>query len=60
MQKNVKNLFAETNALIIAEHFSKHLVAQAKNYLKDIYPDLNNEQKEFFNDFSDCIYLRDF
>jgi octaprenyl-diphosphate synthase len=54
------HIFAETNALIIAEHFSKNLIAQAKNYLNDIYPDLNRDQKEFFNDFSDYMYLRDF
>ncbi|MFW9950719.1 MAG: polyprenyl synthetase family protein [Candidatus Thorarchaeota archaeon] len=58
--KTVENIFAETNALIIAEHFSKNLISQAKNYLKDIYPDLNKEQKVFFNEFSDYIYLRDF
>jgi geranylgeranyl pyrophosphate synthase len=56
----VETIFAETNALIIAEHFSKNLISQAKNYLKDIYPDLNKEQKIFFNEFSDYIYLRDF
>jgi geranylgeranyl pyrophosphate synthase len=58
--KTVENVFAETNALIIAEHFSKNLISQAKNYLKDIYPDLNKDQKIFFNEFSDYIYLRDF
>ncbi|MFW9949344.1 MAG: polyprenyl synthetase family protein [Candidatus Thorarchaeota archaeon] len=58
--KLVEEIFAETNALIIAEHFSKNLIAQAKNYLKDIYPDLNKDQKDFFNEFSDYIYLRDF
>lgn len=58
--KDVKDIFADTHALIIAEHFSKNLVAQAKNYLKDIYPDLNKDQKIFFNEFSDYIYLRDF
>ncbi|NHJ23512.1 MAG: hypothetical protein EAX89_02985 [Candidatus Lokiarchaeota archaeon] len=58
--KAVEEIFAETNALIIAEHFSKNLISQAKNYLRDIYPDLNKEQKVFFNEFSDYIYLRDF
>jgi geranylgeranyl pyrophosphate synthase len=58
--KTVENIFSETNAMIIAEHFSKNLVAQAKENLKDIYPDLNKEQKEFFNQFSDFIYLREF
>ena len=58
--KDIQEIFAETNAIIIAEHFSKNLIAQAKNYLKDIYPDLNKDQKVFFNEFSDFIYLRDF
>ncbi len=57
---DVLNIFAETNATIIAEHFSKNLVEQARGYLKDIYPDLNKEQKNFFNEFTDFIYLRDF
>ncbi len=56
--KEVEGIFAATNALIIAEHFSKNLVVQAKNSLKDIYPDLNKEQKQFFNEFSDFIYMR--
>ncbi|MFX1442196.1 MAG: polyprenyl synthetase family protein [Promethearchaeota archaeon] len=54
----VMKIFAETNAIIIAEHFSKNLVQEAKEFLRDIYPDLNREQKEFFNEFSDFIYLR--
>ncbi|MHA1150581.1 MAG: polyprenyl synthetase family protein [Promethearchaeota archaeon] len=58
--KKVEEIFTETNALIIAEHFSKNLIEQARSYLKDIYPDLNKEQKEFFNAFSDFIYMRDF
>jgi geranylgeranyl pyrophosphate synthase len=58
--KAVEQIFSDTNALIIAEHFSKNLVAQARENLKDIYPDLNKEQKEFFNQFSDFIYLREF
>jgi len=56
----VKNIFTETNALIIAEHLAKNLVEQAKNNLKDIYPDLNKEQKIFFNEFSDFVYEREF
>ncbi len=56
----VIRIFAETNSIIIAEHFSKNLVQEAKEYLRDIYPDLNREQKEFFNEFSDFIYLREF
>ena len=56
----VMKVFAETNAIIIAEHFSKNLVQEAKEYLRDIYPDLNREQKVFFNEFSDFIYLREF
>ncbi|MHA1281678.1 MAG: polyprenyl synthetase family protein [Promethearchaeota archaeon] len=58
--KKVEQIFADTNAIIIAEQFSKNLVEQARNYLKDIYPDLNREQKEFFNEFADFIYMRDF
>ncbi|MFX0178344.1 MAG: polyprenyl synthetase family protein [Candidatus Hodarchaeota archaeon] len=58
--KDVMQIFAETNAIIIAEHFSKNLIAQAKSYLQNIYPDLNKEQKVFFNEFSDYIYMRDF
>ncbi|MFW9880545.1 MAG: polyprenyl synthetase family protein [Candidatus Thorarchaeota archaeon] len=58
--KEVKNIFTETNALIIAEHLAKNLVEQAKNKLKDIYPDLNKEQKIFFNEFSDFVYEREF
>ncbi len=56
--KEVLNIFAETNAIIIAEHFSKNLVSQAKNLLSDIYPDLNKQQKLFFNEFADFIYMR--
>ena len=57
--KEVVQIFGETNAIIVAEHFSKNLVAQAKNDLNDIYPDLNKEQKKFFNEFADFIYMRD-
>ena len=57
---DVQKIFTETNALVIAEHFSKNLVEQAKNLLKDIYPDLNKEQKVFFNQFPDYVYMRDF
>lgn len=58
--KLIEDIFAETNAIIIAEHFSKNLISQAKTFLKDIYPDLNKEQKIFFNEFSDYIYMREF
>lgn len=58
--KEVKNIFAETNAMIIAEHLAKNLVEQSKNCLKDIYPDLNKEQKIFFNEFSDFVFDREF
>jgi geranylgeranyl pyrophosphate synthase len=54
----VKEIFTETKALLIAEHLAKNLVEQAKNKLKDIYPDLNKEQKGFFNEFSDFVYSR--
>jgi len=56
--KEVKEIFNETNALLIAEHLAKNLVEQAKNKLKDIYPDLNKAQKGFFNQFSDFVYTR--
>ena len=58
--KNVERIFVETNAIIIAEHFSKNLIVQAKKYLRDIYPDLNKNQKVFFNEFTDYIYMREF
>ncbi len=58
--KLIEEIFAETNAIIIAEHFSKNLINQAITFLKDIYPDLNKKQKIFFNEFSDYIYMREF
>ncbi len=58
--KTVETIFTETNAVIIAEHFSKNLINQAKASLKDIYPDLNKNQKAFFNEFSDYMYMRSF
>lgn len=58
--KTVETIFTETNAVIIAEHFSKNLISQAKASLKDIYPDLNKDQKIFFNEFSDFMYMREF
>jgi len=58
--KTVETIFTETNAVIIAEHFSKNLINQAKEFLKNIYPDLNKNQKTFFNEFSDYMYMRDF
>jgi geranylgeranyl pyrophosphate synthase len=58
--KSVKDIFTQTNALMIAEHLAKNLVEQAKNNLKDIYPDLNREQKIFFNEFSDFVYEREY
>ncbi|MHA2005689.1 MAG: polyprenyl synthetase family protein [Promethearchaeota archaeon] len=57
---NVKDMFIKTNALLIAEHLAKNLVEQAKNSLKDIYPDLNKVQKNFFNEFSDFVFDRKF
>ena len=56
----VKDIFTKTNALMIAEHLAKNFVEQSKTCLKDIYPDLNKEQKLFFNEFSDFILLREF
>ena len=58
--KTVETIFTETNAVIIAEHFSKNLINQAKEHLKNIYPDLNKNQKTFFNEFSDYMYMRSF
>ena len=58
--REVEAVFTDTNALVIAEHFSKNLIEQAKNYLKDIYPDLNKEQKVFFNEFADFGFMRDY
>lgn len=58
--QEVETVFTDTNALVIAEHFSKNLIEQAKNYLKDIYPDLNKEQKVFFNEFADFGFMRDY
>lgn len=58
--KDVKKIFAETNATVIAEQFSKNLIQEAKGFLKEIYPDLNKYQKTFFNEFSDYIYMREF
>ena len=58
--EEVKDIFTKTNALMIAEHLAKNLSEQARNYLKDIYPDLNKAQKVFFNIFSDFVYLREY
>ena len=58
--KTVETIFTETNAVIIAEHFSKNLISQAKSSLRDIYPDLNKDQKKFFNELSDFMYMREF
>jgi len=58
--KTVETIFTDTNAVIIAEHFSKNLINQAKASLRDIYPDLNKNQKVFFNEFSDYMYMRSF
>ena len=58
--KQVTDIFNETNALLIAEHLAKNLLEQAKSNLRDIYPDLNKEQKLFFNEFTDFVYDREF
>ena len=58
--KEVEDIFTKTNALIIAEHLAKNLLEQSRNYLRDIYPDLNRDQKVFFNIFSDFVYFREF
>ena len=56
----VQDIFNKTNAFMIAEHLAKNLVEQSKNTLKNIYPDLNKEQKLFFNEFADFVYGRDY
>ena len=58
--REVETVFTDTNALVISEHFSKNLIEQGKNYLKDIYPDLNKLQKVFFNEFADFGFMRDY
>jgi geranylgeranyl pyrophosphate synthase len=58
--KQIKDIFDETNALLIAEHLAKNLMSQAKSSLKEIYPDLNKDQKAFFNEFTDFVYDREF
>lgn len=58
--EEVKDIFNKTNALMIAEQLAKNLVEQARNYLKNIYPDLNKKQKVFFNIFSDFVHLREY
>jgi len=56
----VVKIFTDTNTLRIAEHLAKNLTEQARNYLRDIYPDLNKAQKVFFNIFSDFVHMREF
>ncbi|MFW9999533.1 MAG: polyprenyl synthetase family protein [Candidatus Hodarchaeota archaeon] len=58
--EEVKDIFNKTNALMIAEHLAKNLVEQSKNSLKNIYPDLNKEQKRFFSEFSDFVFQREY
>jgi geranylgeranyl pyrophosphate synthase len=58
--EDVKDIFTKTNAIMIAEQLAKNLVEQSKNCLKDIYPDLNKQQKVFFNEFSDFVYTREY
>jgi geranylgeranyl pyrophosphate synthase len=57
--EEAKEIFNQTKAIKIAEHLSKNLISQAKNYLQDIYPDLNKEQKKFFTQFADYVYDRE-
>lgn len=56
---HVNEIFSKTNAVRIARQFSKNLANQAKQSLEQIYPDLNREQKVFFNDFADYIWERE-
>jgi len=58
--KEVKDIFIKTNALKIAELLAKNLLEQSRNSLKDIYPDLNRNQKVFFTIFSDFVYFREY
>jgi geranylgeranyl pyrophosphate synthase len=58
--QEVKEIFTQTNVLKIAEQLTKNLLEQARNYLRDIYPDLNRKQKVFFNIFSDFVYFREY
>ncbi|MFX1277197.1 MAG: polyprenyl synthetase family protein [Promethearchaeota archaeon] len=58
--KEVENIFKQTNAPLIAEHFSQNLIEQAKKNLSEIYPDLNKKYKVFFNEFSDYVFKREF
>ncbi|TET58659.1 MAG: hypothetical protein E3J52_07915 [Promethearchaeota archaeon] len=56
----VVKIFSDTNTLRIAEQLAKSLAEQARNHLKNIYPDLNKKQKVFFNIFTDFVYLREY
>ena len=58
--KEVKDIFTKTNALKIAELLAKNLLEQSRTYLRDIYPDLNRDQKVFFTIFSDFVYFREY
>ncbi len=58
--EEVKDIFTKTNALMIAEHLARNFIEQSKSNLKDIYPDLNKQEKLFFNEFSDFVYLREY
>ncbi|MBY9006836.1 MAG: polyprenyl synthetase family protein [Candidatus Lokiarchaeota archaeon] len=52
----VSKIFEDTKAIKIADQLAKNLVYEANLSLKEIYPDLNREQKEFFNDFTDYLF----
>ncbi|TFF96316.1 MAG: hypothetical protein EU547_06550 [Promethearchaeota archaeon] len=54
----VYDIFLDTNVLRIAKEFATNLVSQGKQALEDIYPDLNKDQKDFFNEFADYTVKR--
>lgn len=56
--ETVYNIFTDTNAIRIAKQFAMNLIAEGKQALEKIYPDLNKDQKEFFNEFADYTVNR--
>lgn len=56
--ETVFDIFTDTNALRIAKQFATNLVMQGKQALEEIYPDLNKDQKGFFNEFADYTVNR--
>ncbi len=54
--ETVIKIFKDTNVIKIAEQLAINLVSEAKNFLQEIYPDLNKEQKVFFNEFAEYTF----